>query len=151
MTVKQFIVLIIPPLLTFLFFFIRQPQTQKQKIYQTAKANGWYVQAKAVKWHHATKNTDDLSEYSKIFVTYEYTINGRKQTKRFIYRDEGGDSFPTQVNVYYLKKYPNKSVFENDVEDTNFTQRYTGYKKGCGWGIVVFIIWGILVFNVLPI
>lgn len=27
MTVKQFIVLIIPPLLTFLFFFIRQPQT----------------------------------------------------------------------------------------------------------------------------
>lgn len=151
MTIKQFVVLIIPPLLTFVFFLIRQPRTKKQKIYQTAKEKGWYVPAKAVKWHHSTKNTDDLSDYSKIFVTYEYAINGRKKTKKFVYRDDGGGDFPTQLNVYYLKNDPNKAVFENDVEDSNFTQTYTGYKKGCGWGIVVFIVWGILVFNVLNI
>lgn len=47
MTVKQFVVIIIPPLLTFVFFLIRQPRTKKQKLFQKAQANGWYVEAVA--------------------------------------------------------------------------------------------------------
>lgn len=104
MTLKQFVVIIIPPLLTFVFFLVRQPRTKKQMLYQKAQANGWYVEAKAIKWHYSTKTTNDMSDYSKIFVTYEYTINGHKQ------------------------------------------------KKGCGWGFIVFFIWGILVLlNMLNI
>lgn len=47
MMLKQVVVTIIPPLLTFLFFLVRQPRTKKQKLYQKAQANGWYVEAKA--------------------------------------------------------------------------------------------------------
>lgn len=150
MTLKQFVVIIIPPLLTFVFFLVRQPRTKKQRLYQKAQANGWYVEAKAIKWHYSTKTTDDMSDYSKIFVTYEYTINGHKQKKRFVYRNDG-DDFPTQLKVYYLNNDPKKAVFENEIEDLNFSPFYTTLKKGCGWGFIVFIIWGILVLNMLNI
>lgn len=49
MTLKQVVVTIIPPLLTFLFFLVRQPRTKKQKLYQKAQANGWYVEDKTTK------------------------------------------------------------------------------------------------------
>ena len=149
MTLKQFVVIIIPPLLTFVFFLIRQPKTKKQKLFQKAQANGWYVEATATKWHYSTKTTDDMSDFSKIFVTYEYTINGRKQTKRFMYRNDDNGEFPAQLKVYYLKNDPSQAVFENDIEDNNFSPFYTTFKKGCGWSFIVFIIWGILVLNVL--
>lgn len=90
-----------------------------------------------------------MSDYSKIFVTYEYTINGRKQTKRFMYRNDDNGEFPAQLKVYYLKNDPSQAVFENDIEDNNFSPFYTTFKKGCGWSFIVFIIWGILVLNVL--
>jgi len=45
-----------------------------------------------------------------------------------VYRNDG-DDFPTQLKVYYLNNDPKKAVFENEIEDLNFSPFYTTFKK----------------------
>lgn len=101
-------------------------KSKKEKFIENAKQNGCFTKAKAVfNKHHFGNDGHNSAAYGKDreIVVYEYTVNGKKYTKKIIYEHSGTSSdYPYEITVYYNPKNPKKIVREGEVTKNSKAQ-----------------------------
>lgn len=121
----------------YISLFMRSVKTKDEKFIEKAKEEGHYIIARKVhsKWRPGRRKNGKRN-HPYYIVKYEYSVNGKKYTKKLIVDAYRGKIPRDEVKVYYNLRRPGKGITQGEA-----------WKKGDGcffYAVKVFIAAAVL-------
>ena len=108
-------------------------RTNGNKLKEKAERDGTITKANAIK-HWTRRNAGSEGQYQSVTVLYEYQVNNKLYHKKLLYTDFGRVDYNEEVEIYYDKFNPKKSIANAELNGGQEKQ------KGCLIAIVIPII-----------